>query len=244
MTRLPLILLLAPVLSSCAIHHDWRHGKHDRDADGVANRYDHCPATPHGLRVDYVGCHTDADGDGVPDGLDRCPDSPAGARVDYLGCPLDSDCDGIVDLADECPNSPAGSRVDARGCSHQATPAAPASPPLSVYFPSDSSSLDHQALNTLQSALRQLQNNPDWQVQLEGHADSRASDSYNLALSWRRIAAVRAWLKDNGVPETRFRQVPYGDSAPRGDNTTSSGRAVNRRVDLHFLPAPSSPAGG
>jgi len=57
----------------------------------------------------------DTDGDGVPDKKDKCPNTPHGARVDANGCPLDTDGDGVYDGLDQCPDTPKGATVDAKG---------------------------------------------------------------------------------------------------------------------------------
>src|SRR3989440_720083 len=88
----------------------------DADGDGVPDKRDACPNTPHGATVDSRGCPSDADRDGVPDGLDQCPNTPPGATVDAAGCPLDADKDGVPDGLDQCPGTPSGARVDAKGC--------------------------------------------------------------------------------------------------------------------------------
>jgi outer membrane protein OmpA-like peptidoglycan-associated protein len=88
----------------------------DTDGDGVFDKKDKCPDTPHGATVDAVGCPTDADGDGVFDGLDKCPDTPKGYPVDADGCPKDTDGDGVVDGKDTCANTVKGCTVDANGC--------------------------------------------------------------------------------------------------------------------------------
>ena len=89
----------------------------DSDGDGVPNRFDQCPNTPKGAKVDTKGCPIDSDGDGVYDGLDQCPGTSAGVKVDSKGCPLDSDGDGVTDDKDACPDTPKGDAVDAKGCS-------------------------------------------------------------------------------------------------------------------------------
>jgi len=88
----------------------------DKDKDGVANRWDKCPDTPLGVKVDKHGCPIDSDGDGVPDYLDKCPNTPTGIAVDSVGCPIDSDGDGVPDYIDKCPNTPRGVAVDSVGC--------------------------------------------------------------------------------------------------------------------------------
>jgi outer membrane protein OmpA-like peptidoglycan-associated protein len=88
----------------------------DSDGDGVFDKKDKCPDTPHGAIVDKVGCPSDADGDGVFDGIDQCPNTPKGYPVNAQGCPLDSDGDGVPDGADKCPNTLKGCTVDQSGC--------------------------------------------------------------------------------------------------------------------------------
>jgi OOP family OmpA-OmpF porin len=88
----------------------------DSDGDGVADYLDKCPDTPAGVKVDAKGCPVDTDGDGVPDYLDKCPDTPKGVTVDANGCPIDADGDGVPDYLDKCPNTPAGVAVDTKGC--------------------------------------------------------------------------------------------------------------------------------
>jgi len=92
-------------------------GKHtDTDKDGVADKFDKCPATPRNVKVDSDGCPVDTDKDGVADYLDQCQDTPAGVTVDAKGCPVDADLDGIPDYLDKCANTPSGVKVDASGC--------------------------------------------------------------------------------------------------------------------------------
>lgn len=91
-------------------------GRSDSDEDGVEDKYDLCPDTPEGVKVDENGCPIDSDNDGVPDYKDKCPNTPHGVKVDENGCPIDSDKDGVPDYLDKCPDTPLGVAVDANGC--------------------------------------------------------------------------------------------------------------------------------
>jgi outer membrane protein OmpA-like peptidoglycan-associated protein len=69
-------------------------------------------------------------------------------------------------------------------------------------------------------------------IVVEGHTDSRGSDSYNLDLSERRAQSVRDYLVTRGVSANHCRAVGYGESRPVADNRTAEGRANNRRVEI------------
>src|SRR6056297_1474504 len=77
-----------------------------------------------------------------------------------------------------------------------------------------------------------LEENPDVTFTLAGHTDSIGTDVYNQGLSERRAGSVKAWLVDNGIDAHRLKTVGYGESRPKYDNSTSEGRALNRRVEL------------
>lgn len=72
-------------------------------------------------------------------------------------------------------------------------------------------------------------------VEVQGHTDSRGSDSYNLDLSQRRAEAVRKYLIDRGVDKSRLIAVGYGEGTPIETNNTSRGRASNRRVEFLLI---------
>ena len=98
----------------------WGTNRRDKDKDGVWDKIDMCPDTPHGVTVDSVGCPIDTDHDGVPDYLDHCPGTPKEAIgfVDSVGCAMDSDGDGVEDYKDRCPHTPKAAigYVDSLGC--------------------------------------------------------------------------------------------------------------------------------
>jgi outer membrane protein OmpA-like peptidoglycan-associated protein len=73
----------------------------------------------------------------------------------------------------------------------------------------------------------------DTTIVVAGHTDSVGSSSYNQSLSERRAYAVSNYLEDLGVRGSRLDSVGYGESRPKSDNDTSSGRQRNRRVELY-----------
>ena len=69
-----------------------------------------------------------------------------------------------------------------------------------------------------------------------GHTDNVGNADSNLALSKSRAEAVVNYLKQKGIPASRFQLVDgKGQSDPIADNNSASGKALNRRVVITFL---------
>ncbi len=69
-------------------------------------------------------------------------------------------------------------------------------------------------------------------LQVEGYTDSTGTAEFNQKLSEQRANAVRDFLMDQGVNTQNMNAVGYGESYPVASNDTSSGRKLNRRVEL------------
>jgi outer membrane protein OmpA-like peptidoglycan-associated protein len=69
-------------------------------------------------------------------------------------------------------------------------------------------------------------------VEVEGHADFRGSDDYNMALSERRANVIVGMLKDAGVDMARMSVKGFGESAPLDPAETDEARTKNRRVQI------------
>jgi peptidoglycan-associated lipoprotein len=99
-----------------------------------------------------------------------------------------------------------------------------------VYFSSDSSDLTPEAQQTLAQQARWLQQYPQHQVMIEGHADERGTREYNLALGARRAQSVRNYLARQGVPHARMRTISFGKERPVAVCDDISCWSQNRRV--------------
>lgn len=90
-------------------------------------------------------------------------------------------------------------------------------------------------LDRLASTLNQ---HPVTTVTIIGHTDSTGSDAVNDPLSINRAAATRDYLVQRGVSAQRIAVDGRGSRQPVADNSTASGRAMNRRVEI-FIAEPA-----
>lgn len=77
-----------------------------------------------------------------------------------------------------------------------------------------------------------LETYPGLNLQVEGYTDSTGSPGYNLKLSNKRATSVETFLIEQGVQPPGITAQGYGEADPVASNSTSSGRAQNRRVEL------------
>lgn len=210
----------------------------DADGDGVPNSRDNCPGTPAGTAVDDEGCprDRDSDGDGVVDAQDQCPGTPAGVQVGSNGCEpvttavADTDGDGVPDDRDRCANTPAQAKVDEDGCTQKL--AEKVSITLQLNFDTNSAEIKPEFRDDIGKVADFMRQYPGTSVVIEGHTDNTGNSDYNQTLSQRRAEAVaNSLVRDHGIAADRVRAVGFGDSRPIADNSTSAGRAQNRRVE-------------
>lgn len=110
----------------------------------------------------------------------------------------------------------------------------------SVLFATNQSVLLPIAQQRLQEVAAVLGDHRDQNIVVEGHTDSRGSDTGNMTLSLARAQAVRDFLVSKGVPTERIRAEGLGSSRPVGENTMAEGRANNRRVEIVVQPQTAS----
>ena len=73
-------------------------------------------------------------------------------------------------------------------------------------------------------------------LEIEGHTDNIGSDDYNQHLAALRAEAVRNYLAEKaGIPLHAMNIISFGETKPVAANTTSEGRAKNRRVVVRVL---------
>lgn len=200
----------------------------DDDKDGVLNSKDECPKTLEGVSVNAAGCDLDSDKDGVIDANDKCPGTATGTKVDASGCKIDGDDDkdGVLNSKDICPNTPLGEAVNVDGC--------PLSIALNINFENDSAQIKAASQTYLQTYADFLNSHTNYSVKIVGYTDSRGSESYNQKLSEKRAIAVAKDLISKGVNADQLTTLGRGEANPIADNSTSEGRAQNRRIEAEL----------
>ena len=103
-----------------------------------------------------------------------------------------------------------------------------------VHFDYDQSDLRADDRALLDAKVPILQANTGVMIRVDGHTDERGSDEYNLALGQRRAAAVKAYLVQHGIPETRIETVSYGEERPVAQGSNESAFSQNRRAEFEI----------
>lgn len=104
-----------------------------------------------------------------------------------------------------------------------------------IYFDADKAILKPESKTTLQQVLALINNNPKQKLEIGGHTDSQGNDIYNLELSDKRAQAVLKWLEDHKANTVNLSSKGYGETEPVADNSSETGRALNRRVEIKLL---------
>ena len=99
-----------------------------------------------------------------------------------------------------------------------------------TFFAQGSPALDDTARVTIAKQAQWLNDNPQWQVKLQGFADDPGSDAQQLSLSQKRADAVRNELIAQGVAGGRAKAKGYGHERLVGDCAELECKAQNRRV--------------
>jgi outer membrane protein OmpA-like peptidoglycan-associated protein len=107
-----------------------------------------------------------------------------------------------------------------------------------VYFDFDQSTLTAAGRDSLDRVIATLQQRTDIRIAVEGHTDPYGSDSYNAALSDRRVQTVVGYLANGGVAPSRMQSKGFGEQClVLDDNHDSPVRSkpehgLNRRVEI------------
>ncbi|MDY0082612.1 MAG: OmpA family protein, partial [Ignavibacteriaceae bacterium] len=151
-----------------------------------------------------------SDGDGVPDYKDLCPNTPIGTEVNKWGCPIDEKVFEPIKKTEIILNG-------------------------EVNFEIGKANLLSPAYPELQKVIKVMNDYPETRWKIEGHTDNSGRYEKNLELSRQRAQSVYNYFVSNGIDKSRLIVAGYSSDYPIADNSTETGRALNRRVVIVLI---------
>ncbi|MFH4746590.1 OmpA family protein [Vibrio harveyi] len=104
-----------------------------------------------------------------------------------------------------------------------------------VHFQTGSARLSSQSQDWIRNLGHYLAGRTDVDVVIDGHTDSTGAESFNDSLSEKRAREVEKQLLATSLPRQRVFSRGFGEYVPQCSNTTASGKACNRRVELMLI---------
>lgn len=108
--------------------------------------------------------------------------------------------------------------------------------PGNVTFPVDQSDIKSDFYDVLDSVALVLKEYDKTLIDVTGHTDSTGGHEYNMRLSQRRANSVADYLASRSILRDRIYTQGVGPDYPVADNSTETGRQMNRRVELVLKP--------
>lgn len=159
------------------------------------------------------------------------PDSgttPSSASADTAGIGQADPRTGLVVQAD------ASDAAAARTAQARAAKAGLTDALRVLHFDFDSATLSEGDRGLLQQHAAFLKSHGDVTARLEGHADERGTQEYNMALGERRARAAALFLRSEGVQADRLDVISYGETKPIASGGDDESWARNRRVEISY----------
>lgn len=111
-----------------------------------------------------------------------------------------------------------------------------------VFFESNSTALDKEAMKIVRSAAAKFQRNKSYRILLNGLTDSKGNKYANKILSMRRAVAVKNALAQNGVDLNQISINALGEQSARNQDSEANS-ASSRRVEIIFQKTGAKPKG-
>jgi outer membrane protein OmpA-like peptidoglycan-associated protein len=105
----------------------------------------------------------------------------------------------------------------------------------SIQFETGKADLKASSYTLLDDLVEIMTLKPTMKILIGGHTDSDGDDAANLVLSQKRADAVKNYLISKGINSKRIIAIGYGETKPVADNSTTEGKAKNRRTEIKIL---------
>jgi len=167
---------------------------------------------------DGYGANEDYDGDGIPNSKDACPTTPG---TDPNGCPnADKDGDGIANTIDDCPE--VSGVAENGGCPEITQEANDALDEgmREIRFEDGSDVLQIESNGHLDKIVKALNDNPNYNLEVECHSNETGESGPDLSLSRARAKKIKEYLVSKGVEASRIKHEGFGSAIPVTGNET------------------------
>lgn len=104
-----------------------------------------------------------------------------------------------------------------------------------IHFDFDQATLRPEARAALDRKIAILAKQRDLQLRIDGHADDRGSDEYNLALGMRRAMAAKQYVSGRGIDAGRLTVMSHGEELPLDRGRNELAWALNRRDEFTII---------
>ena len=98
-------------------------------------------------------------------------------------------------------------------------------PLYGIHFLTGRADIAPESVIALRELAIMLDDNPDWNIRVEGHTDNVGTKAANSVLSLQRASAVAAYLAGRGIKRVRVTPMGMADAHPMAQNDTEAGRS-------------------
>lgn len=103
---------------------------------------------------------------------------------------------------------------------------------LHINFDTDKATLKEDGQKTVDEIAKALSEDQNLKIAINGYTDNAGTADHNVKLSKKRAETVKLQLEQAGINGSRLTYDGFGQMSPIADNSTESGKAQNRRVEL------------
>lgn len=104
-----------------------------------------------------------------------------------------------------------------------------------IYFEVGKATVNTAFSTDLDKLVQFLKDNTETKLEIQGHTDNTGSLKLNNKLSQARANSIVDYLVKQGIDGRRISAKGFGPSLPIADNSTTEGRAKNRRVVIKVM---------
>ena len=104
-----------------------------------------------------------------------------------------------------------------------------------LYFKPDDAGITEESYQALNDLYAFLSENQDVVIEIGGHTNLNPVDTYCDSLSTARAEAVKGYLTEKGINQSRLQAKGYGKRKPLSTDRTAASRKLNQRVEIKIV---------